>query len=128
MHQYVRQNAQKGMQRQKTGYDQKENTQCVFWKGDHVTYAIARADNYLIYSIVCMGRCCVLYVFDCSHNSFTLPTPPHPGALHFWCQCQLHHRASLILHSFHPVYVFTCYMITWKCIHCLTYSMCLASL
>ena len=36
VHQYVRQNAQKGMQRQKTGYDQKENTRCVFRKGDHV--------------------------------------------------------------------------------------------
>eukprot|EP00731_Ephydatia_muelleri_P024465 Em0016g736a len=36
VHQYVRQNAQKGMQRQKTGYDQKENTRCVFLKGDHV--------------------------------------------------------------------------------------------
>ena len=30
VHQYVRQNAQKGMQLQKTGYDQKENTRCVF--------------------------------------------------------------------------------------------------
>eukprot|EP00731_Ephydatia_muelleri_P008792 Em0004g1130a len=29
VHQYVRQNAQKGMQRQKTGYDQKENTRKV---------------------------------------------------------------------------------------------------
>ncbi|KAL5491297.1 hypothetical protein EMCRGX_G016559 [Ephydatia muelleri] len=36
VHQYVRQNAQKGMQRQKTGYDQKENTRCVIRKGDHV--------------------------------------------------------------------------------------------
>ena len=36
VHQYVRQNAQKGMQHQKTGYDQKENTRCVFRKGDHV--------------------------------------------------------------------------------------------
>ena len=35
VHQYVRQNAQKGMQRQKTGYDQKENTRCGFRKGDH---------------------------------------------------------------------------------------------
>eukprot|EP00731_Ephydatia_muelleri_P027503 Em0019g376a len=37
VHQYVRQNAQKGMQRQKTGYDQKENTRCVFRKGDHAS-------------------------------------------------------------------------------------------
>eukprot|EP00731_Ephydatia_muelleri_P019297 Em0012g122a len=37
VHQYVRQNAQKGMQRQKTGHDQKENTRCVFRKGDHAS-------------------------------------------------------------------------------------------
>ena len=36
VYQYVRQHAQKGMQRQKTGYDQKENTPCVFQRGDHV--------------------------------------------------------------------------------------------
>ena len=36
VYQYVRQHAQKGMQRQKTGHDQKENTQCVFGRGDNV--------------------------------------------------------------------------------------------
>ena len=35
VYQYVRQHAQKGMQRMKTGYDQKENTVCIS-EGDHV--------------------------------------------------------------------------------------------